>query len=413
LNTAGAKRRDLKLLAVGTGLMSLGVMGTRPLVAIYAVALDIGPEEIGVLVAVFSLLPLVLAFVVGSWMDTHGGSGRVIFIGALGCAVGLVLPYLLAGRLGLYLSQLITGSGFTVYMLAMQNYSGREATDIWARERAVLLTSTGLSVGSLAGPLVTGVFADSFGHATAFLLMAVPGFAVLGFVAPLIAGDRAFKPGAASRVSAIPNPVRVLGYNPYMGRAFLVSILVLMGKDLYLAYFPVLAISAGMSASLIGLIISLHNGGAVVVRFTMLPLVRLLGKNRVIVLSVVLSGVLFLLLPLSGDPLVMAAISIGIGLGLGVGQPLATTRTMNLSPPDKIGEVLGVRIAANRLTQVVTPLMIGGVVAFTGLPGVFVAVGATLMIGGLRLSVPSHAETQSFRDRGEAEGQGGKPPPRG
>lgn len=373
----------------------MGAMGSRPLVPMYSVDLGIGPEEIGVLVAMFALIPLVLAAVAGSWMDRHG-SGRALFVSVLIGGTGLMLPFLLPGRAGLYISQLIAGSGFTVFILAAQNQVGRAGRDAWSRERSVAVFSMGVALGSFVGPLIGGIVGDHLGYDSGFLILGVLSLGAAAFVYPLLAGDRRAEEDhlkSGSRATpGLRNPLRILGYHRYMGRAFLISSLVLMAKDMYVAYFPLYAISVGLSASWIGAIVALHNGGGVVMRFFMLPLVRVIGKDRVIILSILFSGVCFLLLPLAGGLATLAAISLAMGLGLGLGQPLSITRTINLSPSDKVGEVLGVRLACNRFTQLVTPLALGGLVIWTGVTGIFLIIGTLMAAGSTRLSVPSEED---------------------
>lgn len=84
--------------------------------------------------------------------------------------------------------------------------------------------------------------------------------------------------------------------------------------------------------------------------------------------------------------------SLLIGIGLGLGQPLTISTAIALSPAKKEGEVLGVRLAFHRLTQVVAPLAFGGLVLLTGVPGTFLAVGAVLIACTPRLFIPD-AET--------------------
>ena len=372
-----------------------GAMGTRPLVPLYAVELGIGPEEIGVIVAVFAVIPLVLAAVAGSWMDRHG-TGRALVASVLVGAAGLALPALLPGRTGLYLSQLIAGTGFTVFVLAAQNHIGRDAPDAWSRERSMAVFSMGVALGGLAGPLVGGFSADGLGFRTAFAILALAAVAALPLVWRLARGDGAAEAASAGRppnpAPSLRAPLRVLGYHPYLGRAMLISSLILMGKDMYVAYFPVYAQAAGLGASMIGLIVALHNGGGVVMRFALLPMVRLMGKDRVIILSLLAAAACFVVLPLFEGAVALAAISLVMGMGLGIGQPLSITRTINLAPSDKVGEVLGFRLACNRFTQVVTPLAVGGLLFFTGVPGVFLAIGAVIGAGSTRLSVPEEVE---------------------
>jgi len=306
--------------------------------------------------------------------------------GTLIASFGLILPMLLPGRAGLYGSQLITGSAFTFFILAAQKTVGTQSSNAWVREQKVAVYSMGVALGGFFGPIPAGFLGEFFGYERAFLALGLLMLVALFFTQRLPADP------AAQVVSATPerrsNPLQVLAYHQFMGRAFLISSLVLLGKDMYVAYFPIYAVDKGLSASVIGIIIGLHNGGGVVMRSLLLPLTRHFGKNRVVIFSILGSGALFLVLPLFQDPILLTLVSLGIGLGLGLGQPLSMSTTIALSPVGKIGETLGLRLSFNRLTQVVTPLGFGGIVLITGLTGTFTVVGAILLLGSLRLSIP-------------------------
>lgn len=371
----------------------MGIAGTRPLVPLYSIEIGISPEEIGILVAVFALVPLVLASIAGSLMDRHG-MGHSLVLGAAVAAVGLILPFFAGGRLGLYISQLVAGTGFTIFILAAQNMSGKFATSALAREQAVAVFSMGVALGSLFGPIIGGLVGQYVGYDWAFLVLGLPAVGAVGFVFPLMTADRL---GKQERVD-LPHGTSfgthrtILGYHRFMFRAILISSLILMGKDMFVAYFPLYATSLGVSASWIGIIIGLHNAGGVIARYFLIAIVQAFGKNRVIMFSIAFGGVSFLALPLIESIPGLIIVSVAIGLGLGVGQPLSITRTIALAPATKVGEVLGFRLACNRFTQVVTPLAVSGIVLLTGVTAVFVLLGVILTLGSTRISVPESEE---------------------
>ncbi len=383
-------------LPMATFFFVMGITGTRPIVPLYSIDIGISPEELGILVAVFAFVPLLLASFAGSLMDRHG-MGRALVLGGVVGAIGLVLPFIAGGRTGLYISQLVAGTGFTIFILAAQNQSGRFATSPWAREQSIAIFSMGVALGSLIGPFIGGFVAQYLGYDWAFLILALPALLSTGFVIPLIAQDKTYnaRQPASAHSASFGNPRKIFGYHRYMFRAFLVSSLILMGKDMFVAYFPLYALSLSISAAWVGVIIGLHNAGGVVMRFFLLPIVRLVGKNKVIILSIAFAGISFLALPFTESVAGLIIVSVAIGLGLGLGQPLSITRTIALSPQSKVGEVLGFRLACNRLTQVLTPLAISGVVVLTGVSGVFVLLGLVLSFGSTRISVPEHEEERA------------------
>ena len=383
------------LVAYSAFLFLIPVIGTRPLVPLYSTSLGIGPGEIGVLVAMFSIVPLFLALMVGKWIDNNDTRG--VLIGSIVVAsFGIILPFLLSNRLGMYLSQIVSGSGFTVFILAAQKKAGALGTDSWTREKSIAVFSMGVALGSLLGPLFGGFLADFQGYKWAFLILGLSGFLSL-FLVIWVPNDKGITE-KNDTVTASRNPLRILSYHRYLGRAVLISSLILLAKDMYVAYFPLYAYGVGVSASWIGVIIAIHNGGGVIMRFFLLPLVKIFGKNRVVVFSVLFSGMFFLFIPFIENIFGLILVSLAIGLSLGLGQPLSISTTINLSPKNKVGAVLGFRLTCNRLTQVVTPLTFGGIVMFTGVPVTFFLVGFILMIGCLKLTIPEGVESQKAHD---------------
>jgi len=359
-------------------------MGTRPTISLLAVETGLSASEVGVLVAVFSLGPLLATVPAGHWMDRHGNC-EMLYASVALTVLGLALPWLVPGRPGLYASQFITGCGFTFHVLGAQKTVGDDPLPE-VRERDIANFSLSVAIGSFVGPFLMGLAGEHLGLDTAMMLaapMALVALAILPFVR-----FRRPAPGAGPKVRQSPNPLRVFGYHRYMGRAFLISSLVLLGKDFYLAYFPLLASGLGISTAWIGIIIAIHNGGGVVMRLFQLALVRRFGKSPVIITSIMISGIFFALIPLGQGLAALTLMSLIVGLGLGLGQPLSISTTVNLSPPDKTGEVLGLRLTCNRLTQFTTPLAFGAVVAFGGIAGAFIVVGTILAAGSLRLNIP-------------------------
>ncbi|WP_163850029.1 MFS transporter [Pseudooceanicola aestuarii] len=396
-------RLRLPPLPLATFFVVAGTMGTRPTIPLRAVELGLSATEVGILVAVFALVPLIGTIPAGGWMDRNG-TARALPCAVLLTSLGLALPWLLHGALGLYASQLVTGCGFTIYILGAQKTAGAAGDGPQGREKAIAVFSLAVALGAFAGPFFTGFLGDLAGLEEALALAALLGLVSL-VILPLIPARQTAGRADAALVAPPAQPAeapadagrdrrpwRVLGYHRYMGRAFLISSFVLLAKDFYMAYFPLLALENGMSVALIGVIIGLHNGGGVIMRVFQLRLVGTFGKSAVVITSILFSGICLLLVPFLSVVWTLTAVSIVMGMGLGLGQPLSISTTINLSPDGKSGEVLGFRLTCNRLTQFVTPLGFGGIVAVAGLAGAFWAVGAALVLGSLRLHIPD-AET--------------------
>ena len=67
----------------------------------------------------------------------------------------------------------------------------------------------------------------------------------------------------------------------------------------------------------------------------------------------------------------------------GSAQPLTITLTYTYAPKGRSGEALGLRIMANKVTQIGVPLLFGGMGAALGAAPVFLATGGFLLAAGM------------------------------
>src|SRR5436190_1523487 len=102
----------------------------------------------------------------------------------------------------------------------------------------------------------------------------------------------------------------------------------------------------------------------------------------------VLSGSLFLAalayaaVPALTEGALLAFAAFALGLALGSAQPLTIILTYNHAPKGRSGEALGMRLMANKVTQIAVPLVFGGLGALGAVP-VFLSTGVFLLAGGV------------------------------
>ena len=175
---------------------------------------------------------------------------------------------------------------------------------------------------------------------------------------------------------------------PELRRVFIMSAMILTGIDLFQFYLPIYGHSVGLSASVIGVILSMFAVAAFVVRMSIPPLVRRLGEESLLRYAMLIGAIGYLLLPLFENPWLLGLVSFILGLGLGAGQPLSMMLTYGRSPEGRSGEALGMRLTINNLTHVVVPLLFGSLGATFGVAPVFLAnafmLGSAGMTGWFR-----------------------------
>jgi MFS family permease len=367
--------RNVILIALGFHIM---LNLTRPVLSLYASQLGAGTAEIGMLTAAYAFFPLVLAIHIGKITDFLGDRIPSV-LGSIGLTVGVAFPFIFPHMWSLYVSQAIVGISQIFINISLQNVIGNAATEK-NRDHYFSMFSMTVALGGVIGPVSGGYLAEHFSYPLVFLVSTVIGFVpvAFSFLLPHL-------PAAKEKTEPEKGSAFQLLKLPLLRKALFTSALALYSRDIFVIYFPLFANESGMSASVIGWIITVQGIAMVSVRFFLSRLTAKAGRDRVLLASILAAGIAFLLVPLSGNALLMGVICALMGAGLGCGQPLSMSITYNASPKTRTGEVLGLRLASNRLSQLLAPLFFGLVGSWAGLASVFFVSG-TFLIGGAYLS---------------------------
>jgi MFS family permease len=351
-------------------------------IALFGLELGANPIEIGILVALYSVFPMLLALHLGRFADRFGVR-LPILCGSLGMAGGLAVPWLWPSLPGLYASAVVMGASHIFYHVPIQSLVGQLSTPA-DRTRNFATYSLVHSAAAFVGPMAAGFGIDAFGHGRAYLMLAS-----LPLLAVFILCTRGEIPLPSAKTTGEEEARNAtdLWRLPALRRVFLTSAVVLTGIDLYQFYLPIYGRSIGLSPSVIGMVLSAFAAASFLVRSVMPPLVRWRGEEGLLRYALATGAVAFLALPWLGSPWLLGAVSFVIGLGLGCGQPLSTILVYARSPEGRSGEALGLRIAINNSIHIAVPLAFGTVGAALGVAPVFLA-NALLLGGGSYLSRP-------------------------
>jgi MFS family permease len=360
----------------------LGMRGSRMVASL--LALDLGASQflVGVIGALYSLVPMFLGLYAGKLID-RVGVRKPIIAGSLGLTAGLLLPGVSPTLAMLILSASAIGAAHIFYNVSIQNLIGQLSHDE-DRARNFSNFAMMMSLSGFIGPIAAGALIDAVGHAPAYLLLAAAPLAggvlmmTLGKVpapAPLSASGAAVKknPGEPAR-----HGFGLFAYSS-LRRIIIVSAILLTGIDLLTFYMPIYGHSIGLSATRIGMILGAFSAAAFVVRVWMPDIVRRVGENNMLTFALGLSAVFYLIIPWLTNVWVLAACTFMLGLGMGCCQPLAMMMIYDRAPEGQSGEALGLRQTINHFTHMAVPLCFGGLGTFFGVVPVFVV--TSLMLG--------------------------------
>lgn len=351
--------------------------GGRVVLTLATIALGATPFEVGLVVSMLAVMPMLLSVHAGRWTDRSG-----VFKPTLMALLMLEAALLLALRpsmAGLGAAAVLLGCGYMLIHLAINNAIGNDSTPD-ARTRAFTMLALGVSTSTVAGPVIAGFLIDLAGHAWTLLALGL-----LPLLALALLGRGRPEP---VRVPEPPEPAArhkladLLRHAP-LRAVLIVSALLSMGSDLFTFMMPMHGTRIGLSASTIGMIMGAFGAGTFVVRLFIPMLSRRFAEWQVLAGALALTALVYIFFPLFRAVPVLLALAFILGLGLGCALPMIMSGIQHASPAGRSGEAIGVRSMLINASQTVLPLSFGAIGSAAGTGVVFWALAAILSGGFL------------------------------
>jgi MFS family permease len=384
-------RRSATALLTHSALIQAVTFLVRPAATYRALELDVPGYALGLLAASYAVFPLLLAVPTGGLVDRLG-ERRLMAIGSavvLACSAFLFLWG--SSIVALIIGTAFLGAGQLACVVGQQAVVANNAASSRMDSAFGYLTfaaSLGQALGPLAISLVGGASVRPDTQAIFFLAVCmslVLFVTTFGVSAKVSGGKRKAVTGDGGNGSAVS-----LLKTPGVARALATSATVLAVVDLTMVYLPALGAERGLTAATVGLMLTTRAVFSMVSRLMLGQMSRKLGRMRLLVFSLALSTVALSAAAIPMPAWLLFVVMAVLGLGLGIGQPLTMSWLSAQAPAGQRGRALALRLAGNRVGQVVLPSAIGVVAAGLGAGGVFLAsavvVGGTLLLlRGVRL----------------------------
>src|SRR5687767_15079938 len=369
---------SIYLVVLLSVLNSIGQRGGTVAIALFALVLGAGAGAVGVLAALFAAFPLLLGLQAGRISDRFGVRLPIV-CGSLTMAAGLCLAFFTTSIPLLFLCPALIGLGHIFFHVSIHNLVGSLGADA-ARTRNFSTFALGSSIAAFIGPSLAGFAIDLAGFRPAFIILAfvaaAPGLYVLIHKTLIPVHVRhAEEEQAKSAFDLLAIPA--------LRRTLIMSGVTLTGIELFSFYLPIYGRSIGLSPSVIGMVLSSYAVAGFIVRTLMHRLAQRYTEAGVLTGSLFVAALAYFAVPGLADGLLLAGAGFALGLALGSAQPLTIILTYNYAPAGRSGEALGMRIMANKVTQIAVPLAFGGFGAALGAAPVFLATGVFLLVAGL------------------------------
>lgn len=366
-------------LLVG-GLLVQAVVPLARIVTTYrALDLGLGVEYIGLLSAVFSLLPVFLTVAIGRFND-RGRVAMATVSGAIGILIGCLVLWLMPASLPtLIVGTAILGTGQTFCLSSLQLIASTSSSRAH-RDSMLGNYMVAMALGQAIGPLFVGLPTGS----DWVLVIPVLGSLLLLIFAVLLLRVTPSRHGSKASSNI---PLKQIAATRGLAWIVLMGSICVTAQDLLLAFMPVLGVEHGISPAVIGVLLSARAVASMASRIVFSQAVRLLGRMRLMLVSASIggAGLLILALPLPVWAMAIALAAAGFGLGIGLTSSIALT--LEIAPPAARGTALSLRLTANRIAQFSVPLLAGLIVAPFGAAGIFGLTGAALL--GVAAARPS------------------------
>ncbi|HBI83274.1 MFS transporter [Sheuella amnicola] len=357
-------------------LVHMAISGGRIAVSLTALQLGRSTFEVGILIAVFALLPALLSVKAGQLLDKIG-PWKPMQLCVMTVIIGAVLPLLWQDLIALIISAVCIGIGHMVFQIAIQRQLGLGSNE--ERMRNFSWLSLSLATSGLIGPLVTGISIDQLGHRYVFGLLALgPIFCLAGLYrirSDLLASHiKSTQPKEKSSVFDL------LAIAP-LRKVFAANMLLSGAWDTHMFVVPIFGVGIGLSATTIGVVLSSFAAATIVVRLALPFIQRYLKPWHLIHLAMVIAGLNFLIYPLFSQVWILMTMSFILGIALGSTQPGILALLQQHAPPGRAGEAFGVRMALINTVQVSLPLTFGALGAIMGIMPLFWMTAAGLGAG--------------------------------
>jgi predicted MFS family arabinose efflux permease len=369
-----------RIIAISV-LTHMAFVSARMTGSLYALAHGASTFTVGVMMALFALVPMLIAVRAGRWLDDVG-PWHPTLLGIAMVLAGLLLPaafsYATADVAPLLVAAALIGTGATLTNLSIQQAVGDRA-DPNHRAAAFSWFALGASIAGFSGPVISGQVIDHLGHRATYAVMIG---AVLTALAVLWINRALLPPRKKPPKLQQPLDAFELLRHRQLRRVLITTALISMSWDMMTFIVPVHGNRVGLSASQVGFVLGAFSTATFAVRLAMPWLSRQFSEWQVLTFTLLNTSVAFVLFPMMTTLFPLMAIAFMIGLGLGAAQPNVMSLIHSRSPEGRVGEALGLRTTIMNSSHVVLPLVFGAFGAVLGAAAMLWTMAALVGTGG-------------------------------
>ncbi len=334
---------------------------TRVTASLWVLNRGYGEASVGLLLSLFAVAPIGLSLWAGRLADRHGFH-RPVGMGVIMAGVGALLALTVQQLWAIAIGCLLCGGAVAVAAVAMQREAGLMADEPGELKRIFSWMALGPALSNALAPVIAGLLIDHFSMTAAF------GFATL---LPLLAW------GLAQKVPRhLPEPLTKsfreraawqLFRLPAFRRLILVNLVLSACWDAHSFVVPVVGHARGLSAVSIGIVLGSFAAAATCVRLAIVRFADNLDEVKALRTAMVVAMLTFMAYAWLPGTVGLMCGSAVLGIALGSVQPMILAMLHHVTPPERHGQALGLRMLTVNGATVAMPAGFGILAAATAL----------------------------------------------
>lgn len=364
----------------------------NPFFSLYAAELGASTFAIGMMVTLKALLPIFIAMPAGQLIDSVGPMkmlqwGSWLLLSALLCMVFSEGLWLLA------LSQVFLGACIVIMASSFQVLVSKG--DRTSRNEAIKRYSMWMSAGGMMGPLIGGAIASTRavpleGYHLAFIASTA---ATAVFMLVLVVVSRTYphpkleeaeiRPRDVFRLSGVTGSYKAgfdLAHLRPVQFGLTATFLIMFIQALYMSFLPLYLDENGFTTMLIAVTISLKGLAGMLSRYGLTYLTRQYALETILMAAGLVSAICVVLTPLAvASPFSMFMLAVVLGGAVGINLPVSIMVMVDAVGDAQRGKLMGLRLLANRFSQILSPLTFGLLGSLFGLTVAFFSAGVVLL----------------------------------
>ena len=395
--SADFRRAVVALVICQFGLHAC-VNGMRVAIPLQALSLGNTVFTVGLLAALFALIPALFAIAFGLLTDRQGYHWPVRFAAVLSMTAGLVLSVnntLVALCIGAAASG--AGSGFG--MIAIQRYASRLSSTAMGRVKVFSWIGLAPALAGLVSATLTGVLIDRVGYRAAFGALTI--FPLITLLATTWVPAERVEDSKAQGERTRGRVMDLLKL-PMLRRVLVINWLMAVAWDAHTFVIPIVGHERGFSATEIGGIFASFSLAAILVRLVIPFLPNSISTRALLSIPMLLAAAAFLIYPFLETAWAMCLCAFAFGLALGCAFPTLLSTMHEVSPAGRQGEALAVRSTLTQMSLTVMPVIFGAVGVAIGSSVLLWTIAAGLCVGAMQtrsLNVTGLGENEKAQDK--------------